>query len=183
MKSEISKPETEQMKIKMIDNNEIFSEIHLESQRVHVIAAFALHLVLQSTQMICGHFSITRSNVTCLLIIIKLWNCMNNDRKHIYRCERNSLDFQSSIDRCAFDGADDAFVDFVVDENNMKTIAAKYHRCLPFLDFSFDYLFPCASKSRLWILQEENIETVWVNEILFARRNFNVFGDGKKCDW
>lgn len=58
-----------------------------------------------------------------------------------YLCEQNLLDCQSSIDLFAY--VDDDVVgggwDFVADGSSTRTIAPKYHQCLPCRCFSFKF--------------------------------------------
>lgn len=82
-------------------------------------------------------------------------------RSVAYRCEQNSWDVQSSIDlfSCA-DDVDVVVLDFVADENNMKTIEPKCHRCLPFLSISYKcvHQFIATIRSKLITLQTESKE-------------------------
>lgn len=62
-------------------------------------------------------------------------------KRECYRCAQNSWDFRSWIDRFScVDDVDAVVLDFVADENSMKTIEPKYHQCLPFLSISFKHL-------------------------------------------
>lgn len=55
---------------------------------------------------------------------------LNKNLKQSYRYEQSLLELQSLTDlfACA-DGVSVAVMDFVVDENNKKTIASRYRQC------------------------------------------------------
>lgn len=88
---------------------------------------------------------------------------LDSYRTHVafsfYLCEQNSLDSQSLIDLFAY--VDDDVVcagwDFVVDGSSMKTIAPKYHQCLPYRCFSSKFL-ERLKHPRMWLqLKKKNL--------------------------